>query len=144
MAHTVSRHDDHARRDEDGLMEHTTPLAIVERRCFRCGTGRLSLPDEPRDSCQKCRCKAWHETQCYMSPGLLTAIRTVTPGWQPIITAPCDDTWAIVRYKDGTENFEDLDHDSDPQWFAERGATHWRLPTEAETTAFWAKNAGVR
>lgn len=59
--------------------------------------------------------------------------------WQPIETAPCDDTWAMVRYTDGGVMFEDLDHDSDPQWWAERGATHWRLPTAAESDAFWSE-----
>jgi hypothetical protein len=46
--------------------------------------------------------------------------------WQPIETAPCDDTIALVYWRDGNMSVSDLDHDSDPQWWAERGATHWR------------------
>ena len=62
--------------------------------------------------------------------------------WQPIATAPCNDTWAMVKYRNGTEEYCDLDHDSDPDWWAERGATHWRLPTQAETDAFEAQFSG--
>lgn len=61
------------------------------------------------------------------------------PDWQPIRTAPCDDTWAWVRWKDGGEGITDMDHDSDPTWWAARGATHWRLPTEAEMDVFWKR-----
>lgn len=51
--------------------------------------------------------------------------------WRPIATAPCDDTDALVLWRDGRRTVEDLDHDSDPEWWAERGATHWAhlLPT---------------
>jgi hypothetical protein len=59
--------------------------------------------------------------------------------WQPMATAPCNDTWAMVRYRDGSESFTDLDHDSDPAWWIERGATHWRMPTEAEADEFWKR-----
>lgn len=45
--------------------------------------------------------------------------------WRPIATAPCGDNWALVCWKDGAITVEDLDHDSDPAWWAERGATHW-------------------
>lgn len=45
--------------------------------------------------------------------------------WQPIETAPCDDTFALVYWQDGNMSVEDLDHDSNPQWWRERGATHW-------------------
>jgi hypothetical protein len=54
------------------------------------------------------------------------------PTWQPISTAPCDDTLAWVRWRDGKETVEDLDHDSIPDWWAGRGATHWRDVTDAE------------
>lgn len=50
--------------------------------------------------------------------------------WQPIETAPCTDTFALVCWRDGTVTIEDLDHDSDPAWWAERGATHWMLCPE--------------
>lgn len=53
---------------------------------------------------------------------------------QPIATAPCDDRWAWVRWDDGTETIVDLDHDSDPEWWAERGATHWRSASAWELT----------
>lgn len=56
--------------------------------------------------------------------------------WQDISTAPCNDTLAMVRWKDGGEAITDLDHDSDPAWWAERGATQWRMPTEAELEAY--------
>lgn len=45
--------------------------------------------------------------------------------WNPIWTAPCDDTMALVYFPDRGVTICDLDHDSDPQWWAERGATHW-------------------
>lgn len=53
--------------------------------------------------------------------------------WRPIETAPCDDTLALVLYGDDGKAApypfnvypEDLDRDSDPQWWKERGATHW-------------------
>lgn len=45
--------------------------------------------------------------------------------WQPIDTAPCFDVLALVCWRDGNVTVEDLDHDSDPAWWAERGATHW-------------------
>jgi len=62
-----------------------------------------------------------------------------TDAWEPISTAPCDDTWAMVRWRDGSEGITDLDHDSDPAWWEERGATHWRVPTEAELDAFFER-----
>jgi len=46
--------------------------------------------------------------------------------WQKISTAPCDDTMAKVWWSDGKETIEDLDHDSDPRWWEERGARWWR------------------
>ena len=52
-----------------------TPLKVIERRCSRCGTGRLSLPNDPSDSCPECHCKAWHDTKRYWSAGLIQAIR---------------------------------------------------------------------
>jgi len=57
--------------------------------------------------------------------------------WHPISSAPCTDTWTIVRYRNGEEHFTDLDHDSDPTWWAAHGATHWRIPTEQEMDAFF-------
>lgn len=61
----------------------------------------------------------------------MTDSQTITPSqpwrlWQQIETAPCDDTFAVIRWRDGRETVEDLDHDSDPAWWAERGATWWR------------------
>jgi hypothetical protein len=52
--------------------------------------------------------------------------------WQPISTVPCDDTFVRVRWKDGSETTEEMDHDSDPDWWAERGATHWRPTLDGE------------
>ena len=54
--------------------------------------------------------------------------------WQQIDSAPCNDTYAKVIWSDGMETIEDLDHDSDPSWWAERGATWWRplSPMEEE------------
>jgi hypothetical protein len=49
----------------------------------------------------------------------------VDADWQPIATALCNDIFARVRWADGAETIEDLGHDSDPDWWAERGATHW-------------------
>ena len=45
--------------------------------------------------------------------------------WQPIETAPCNDTLALVAWAGGKITIDDLDHDSDPSWWEERGATHW-------------------
>lgn len=59
--------------------------------------------------------------------------------WNPVSTIPCDDTWAVVKYWDGGTEYQDVDHDSTPQWWAERGVTHWRLPTAEETDEFWRK-----
>lgn len=48
-------------------------------------------------------------------------------GWRDISTAPCDDTWALVWFDPpGRMEVTDLDHDSDPAWWKERGATHWQ------------------
>lgn len=47
------------------------------------------------------------------------------PVWQPIDTAQCDDRFALVRWKDGNCSVENLDHDSDPAWWKERGAVEW-------------------
>ena len=46
-------------------------------------------------------------------------------GWRPIETAVCDDRFALVRWQDGHLTVEDLDHDSDPTWWKERGASQW-------------------
>lgn len=64
-----------------------------------------------------------------------------TPVWQPIATAPCDDRYAFVRWASGAEEITDLDHDSDPDWWAERGATHWRDMTDEEKEIHWGKQA---
>ena len=45
--------------------------------------------------------------------------------WQPIETAPCDDSVVLVFWDDFYATLEDLDHDSDPTWWKKRGATHW-------------------
>jgi len=45
--------------------------------------------------------------------------------WQPIATAPCDDTFVRIKWADGSESIEDLDHDSDPAWWSALGATSW-------------------
>ncbi len=69
-------------REECGMnepMEDSQPLAIIERRCTRCGTGRLSLPADPSDSCPTCHCAAWHDTKKYLSVGLIQAIRQREP-----------------------------------------------------------------
>lgn len=68
-------------------------------------------------------------TQC---AGGLQAMTQTAGDWRPIWTAPCTDTFVMLRYKDGREFLTDLDHDSDPDWWAERGATEWRYPTDAE------------
>jgi hypothetical protein len=47
--------------------------------------------------------------------------------WQPIETAPFNDTCSIVLWHGGHVSYEDLDHDSDAAWWRERGATHWAL-----------------
>lgn len=56
--------------------------------------------------------------------------------WQTIDNAPCDDTLAMVRWSDGSETIQDLDHDSDPQWWSERGAVEWRPLTEEEADKY--------
>lgn len=47
--------------------------------------------------------------------------------WRPIETAPCNDTFALVwdSLNGGHWAVVDLDHDSDPDWWRERGYTHW-------------------
>lgn len=59
--------------------------------------------------------------------------------WKPIATAPCDDRFAWVRWQGGKEEMTDFDHDSDPEWWAERGATHWRDATEEEREDFYSR-----
>lgn len=69
----------------------------------------------------------------------MTPTDTTSSRWRPIATAPCDDRYAWVRWKNGEESIDDLDHDSDPQWWAERGATHWREATEEEKEIHWGR-----
>jgi hypothetical protein len=64
------------------------------------------------------------------------------PPWRPIAPAPCDDTFAWVRWRDGREEIVDFDHDSDTEWWARLGATHWRPATKQELEAFWAAVSG--
>ena len=48
--------------------------------------------------------------------------------WQPIETALCDDSDALVYFERpgaAVMDVVNLDHDSDPAWWKERGATHW-------------------
>lgn len=45
--------------------------------------------------------------------------------WRPIETFPCNDLDILVIWKDGRTTVEDADHDSDPQWWSERGAIGW-------------------
>lgn len=50
--------------------------------------------------------------------------------WKSIKTADCNDVDALVEWEGGHITVEDLDHDSDPRYWAERGAVAWRpLPT---------------
>lgn len=53
----------------------TAPLRIIERRCSRCGTVRLSLLNDASDRCPECSCMAWHGEARYLSHGLVNAIR---------------------------------------------------------------------
>jgi hypothetical protein len=62
--------------------------------------------------------------------------------WNPISSAPCDDTRAVVRWRNGRITMEDLDHDRDPLWWATRGVVHWRLPTPAEIEDYEREAAG--
>lgn len=59
--------------------------------------------------------------------------------WQPIETAPCDDTLALVYFPNECYGIQiqDLDHDSDPQWWKERGATHWKPLPETPENEKW-------
>lgn len=59
------------------------------------------------------------------------------PEWHDIATAPCDDTFAFVRWRSGIEEITDFDHDSDPAWWRARGATHWRTASAGELDLFW-------
>lgn len=46
--------------------------------------------------------------------------------WYPIETAPCDDDlYLLWDGKYGQPQVVDLDHDSDPQYWEDRGFTHW-------------------
>jgi hypothetical protein len=60
-----------------------------------------------------------------------------TSDWQPISTVLCDDQFVMLRWSDGIEAVNDMDHDSDPDYWAARGATHWRKATEDELDAFF-------
>jgi len=45
--------------------------------------------------------------------------------WQPIETAPFDERNVLVYWDMGCITMEDFAYDSNPQRWAERGATHW-------------------
>ena len=52
--------------------------------------------------------------------------------WQPIDTLPCDDRIVLAWYdRGGHYDLLDADHDSSPQYWKERGWTHWLLLPEA-------------
>lgn len=45
--------------------------------------------------------------------------------WRHPETLPCSDLDILVIWKDGKTTVEDIDHDSDPQWWIERGVIGW-------------------
>jgi hypothetical protein len=52
--------------------------------------------------------------------------QSAVQGWQPIETAPCDDTFALAwSVRDGTYFILDFDHGSDPVYWRDLGFTHW-------------------
>ena len=44
---------------------------------------------------------------------------------------------AWVYYKDEVMVIEDLDHDSNPEYWKKHGATHWRHPTQEELDHYY-------
>jgi hypothetical protein len=61
--------------------------------------------------------------------------------WLPIETLPNDERLVCLRWRDGGESVEDIDHDSDVAWWRKVGVTHWRWLTEAEQRAYDAEGA---
>lgn len=52
--------------------------------------------------------------------------------WMPMEAALFDDSFAWVKWEDGSVTREDLDHDGDPHWWKQRGAIGW-MPLKEET-----------
>lgn len=50
--------------------------------------------------------------------------------WRDISTAPCNDVFVLIYWYDGNMSVEDLDHDSDPDWWIKRGAEYWMFLPE--------------
>lgn len=59
------------------------------------------------------------------------------PLWRPIKTIPREDVPVCIRWQNHDEEVCDLGSNSDPEWWARAGATHWRLATEEEVADFW-------
>lgn len=88
------------------------------------------ISDEAVEAAWRAYCNSRSSSGTEAMRAALAAALPHLVAWRPIETLPCEGRCVVILWATAGITIEEADHDSDPAWWAERGATHW-LPLPA-------------